>query len=367
MVAAGETLRPLPALSTAQHPSFDPHASSCTSHSEVADPQTVLRLLTEALDAFDEPGARGGRLVHVAHGVELTSSSSPIPYTVASPSQRSLASLRSGAQLLRNRAQQLRSSPHDSVQRGGSRLDGSHLPNKQHLDIPHQLNTISAECLADRTAGRTSAVTSPVPSVPLAHNAVGSPYQHMPLAALPAILDVAAPELAPVGRLPTAVQADSGDAPSPLARALTPSAAQCLAASPLLRGGSDTYSDTLPVPQQGGQAPQSVGIKLAIPELPKPVPKPLPKPLPKPVGEVCATAKPVGGLTAPTCPAKPVGKPDGLMNTHHTHAAARPHDPGWGIVHSSHGMISSYRLIPAMACLVPLIGQGGCAVTDTHG
>ena len=318
MVAAGETLRPLPALSTAQHPSFDPHASSCTSHSEVATSLTDL-LLTEALDAFDEPDARGGRLVRVARGVEFTSSSSPIPYTVASPSQRSLASLRSGAQLLRNRAQQLRSSPHDSVQRGGSRLDGSHLPNKQHLDIPHQLNTISAECLADRTAGRTSAVTSPVPSVPLAHNAVGSPYQRMPLAALPAILDVAAPELAPVGRLPTAVQAGSGDAPSPLARALTPSAAQCLAASPLLRGGSDTYSDTLPVPQQGGHAPQSVGITLAIPALPKPV------------GEVCAAAKPVGELTAPTCPAKPVGKPDGLAITHHTHAAARPHDPGWGI------------------------------------
>ena len=318
MVAAGETLRPLPALSTA-HPSFDPHASPCVSHSEVAEPLAVSRLLTEALDAFDEPGARGGRLAHVARGVEFTSTSSPFPYTVTSPGQRSLASLRSGAQLLRDRARQLRSSPHDSVQRGGSRLGGSHLPCQRHLDIPHQLNTASADYPTDGTAERASAVTSPVPSVPLLHDAVGSPCKRVPLAALPAVLDVVAPELAPVGRLPTAVQAGSGDTPSPLARAPTPSAAQCLAASPLLRGGSDTYSDTLPVPQQGGHAPQSVGITLAIPALPKPV------------GEVCAAAKPVGELTAPTCPAKPVGKPDGLAITHHTHAAARPHDPGWGI------------------------------------
>ena len=108
-----------------------------------------------------------------------------------------------------------------------------------------------------------------------------------------------------------------------------------MAASPLLRGGSDTYSDTLPVPQQGGQAPQSVGITLAIPELPKNT------------GEVCAAAEPVGELSAQTCPAKPVGKPDSLANTHHTHAAARPHDPGWVIASPACTHVASVSPVPS--------------------
>ena len=56
---------------------FPFHAFTASSHG-MTDPAT-LRLLADALDAFDEPGCCGGACVHVALGVELSQASSQYP------------------------------------------------------------------------------------------------------------------------------------------------------------------------------------------------------------------------------------------------------------------------------------------------
>ena len=53
-------------------------ASSQALHDEMADPAT-LRLLADALDAFDEPDRSGGTCVHVARSVKSSNASSQYP------------------------------------------------------------------------------------------------------------------------------------------------------------------------------------------------------------------------------------------------------------------------------------------------
>ena len=82
MEPASSSLLPFHAAST-----ISPHVL----HHEVADPAT-LRLLADALDAFDEPGGGGGTCVHGARGVESSSASFLYP-RVASPLDTNSTSL----------------------------------------------------------------------------------------------------------------------------------------------------------------------------------------------------------------------------------------------------------------------------------
>ena len=82
MEPASSLLLPFLAAST-----ISPHVL----HHEVADPAT-LRLLADALDAFDEPGGGGGNCVHGARVVESSSASFLYP-RVASPLDTNSASL----------------------------------------------------------------------------------------------------------------------------------------------------------------------------------------------------------------------------------------------------------------------------------
>ena len=88
-------------------------------------------MLNEALDDFDEPA--GCSISGRVRGVDASTLLSP--HNASSPHRTSIASLRNGAQQLRNRAQrpqQLRCSLHDGSQHGGSPRGDSRPGSLQH-------------------------------------------------------------------------------------------------------------------------------------------------------------------------------------------------------------------------------------------
>ena len=106
------------------------HASPFNIHSQhslnMAEDQELLRMLAEALDDFDQPVDSS---VHGTRHLGSLPASPSSPHNDASPHIRTVASLRSGARQLHDRAQQYQQ---DSLQLKSSQLDSSQRSSSQH-------------------------------------------------------------------------------------------------------------------------------------------------------------------------------------------------------------------------------------------